>query len=39
MIFSLKRMCCSGRQEEEALNHGTTSDGDLNQGMKLAVVV
>ncbi len=37
MIFSLKRMCCSGRQEEKALNHGTIRNGDLNQGMKLAV--
>ncbi len=38
MISSLKRMCCSGRQEEKAPNHGTTRDGVLNQGMKLAVV-
>ncbi len=37
MLFSMKRICCSGRQEEKALNHGTTRDGDLNQGMKQAV--
>ena len=37
MIFSLKRMSCSVRQEEKAPNNGTARDGDLNQGMKLAV--
>ena len=38
MIFRLKRKLCGPGRQEEALNDATSSDGDLNQGLKLVIL-